>query len=481
MAVLTIAPLSTPGAISLSAHRAITGAARLYLQTEHHPSARWIAGAGLSFETMDELYRGSTDFDSLNAAIAERLTGGGDAVYAVPGRGPGEAQLSAILAAAERAGMEVERLPGSGYAEAAAASLPSPIGPGVICAANSLPCPIDPFLPLYIEELDTPLRAGEVKLALGEYYPDEHPLWFCPMDEAGRYAPRSIPLYELDRQAGYFAAACCIVPPAASQEQLSRGGAEELMAIMRRLRAPGGCPWDAEQTHASIRSSLIEEAYEVADAIDRQDDEALCEELGDLLLQVAFHAVMAEETASFTFRDVSTGIINKLIYRHPHVFGQVRVDGSEQVLANWEQLKRREKHQATYTDAMRSVPMGFPALMRSAKVQKKAANAGFDWDCAQDALFKLPEEFSELKEAMAEGSPAHIDEELGDLLFAAVNVIRLLKRDPEALLHAATDKFMARFAKMEELIIEKGLAMEGMPLAELDAYWDAAKAQMQKK
>ena len=268
------------------------------------------------------------------------------------------------------------------------------------------------------------------------------------------------------------------MPPAASQDKLDRGDMNGLMAVLRRLRAPGGCPWDAKQTHESLRSGLIEEAYEVIDAIDSGDPFALCEELGDLLLHVGMHTVIEEERSSFTLRDVTSGIINKMIYRHPHVFGTAEADTPEQVLSNWEKLKKKEKHMESYSATMEAVPKGFPALMRAAKIQKKAANVGFDWDNAHQALYKLPEEVSELTKAMAEGNHAHIDEELGDVFFAAVNVARLLKRDPEQLLNAATDKFITRFKVMEELITADSLSLEDMTLEKMDRYWDKAKKKL---
>ena len=311
-----------------------------------------------------------------------------------------------------------------------------------------------------------------------DYYPDEHAVYFCDMGADGEYRIKEIPLFELDRQNSYSAATCCIVPPAASQDKLDRGDMNGLMAVLRRLRAPGGCPWDAKQTHESLRSGLIEEAYEVIDAIDSGDPFALCEELGDLLLHVGMHTVIEEERSSFTLRDVTSGIINKMIYRHPHVFGTAEADTPEQVLSNWEKLKKKEKHMESYSATMEAVPKGFPALMRAAKIQKKAANVGFDWDNADQALYKLPEEVSELTKAMAEGNHAHIDEELGDVFFAAVNVARLLKRDPEQLLNAATDKFITRFKVMEELITADSLSLEDMTLEKMDRYWDKAKKKL---
>ena len=248
---------------------------------------------------------------------------------------------------------------------------------------------------------------------------------------------------------------------------------QDLEEIVRILRAPGGCPWDAEQTHASIRRNFLEEAYEAVEAIDEQNPEHLKEELGDVLLQVLFHARMEQEAGRFGLDDVADGICKKLIYRHPHVFGDVAVSGTGEVLTNWEELKRKEKGQATNTDALEAVARSLPALWRAEKVQKKAKKAGFDWPDISGALDKLSEELSELKQAVAQGT--NVEEELGDLLFSAVNVSRFLKADPEDALNGATDKFIGRFRKVEAQAAAQGRSMEGMTLEELDKLWECTK------
>lgn len=248
---------------------------------------------------------------------------------------------------------------------------------------------------------------------------------------------------------------------------------QDLEEIVRILRAPGGCPWDAEQTHASIRRNFLEEAYEAVEAIDEQNPEHLKEELGDVLLQVLFHARMEQEAGRFGLDDVADGICKKLIYRHPHVFEDVAVSGTGEVLTNWEELKRKEKGQATNTDALEAVARSLPALWRAEKVQKKAKKAGFDWPDISGALDKLSEELSELKQAVAQGT--NVEEELGDLLFSAVNVSRFLKADPEDALNGATDKFIGRFRKVEAQAAAQGRSMEGMTLEELDKLWECAK------
>ena len=251
-------------------------------------------------------------------------------------------------------------------------------------------------------------------------------------------------------------------------------GLKDLENIVSILRSPGGCPWDAEQDHKSLRRALLEESCEVIEAIDEENPAHLQEELGDVLLQVVFHADIEREAGRFDLEAVADGICKKLIFRHPHVFGDVSVHDSEEVLVNWDQLKRQEKSQETYTDTLTAVAKSLPALWRAEKVQKKAKKAGFDWSDASGAVDKLSEELAELRQAMEQGT--NIQEELGDLLFSVVNVSRFLKADPEEALNAATEKFISRFAKVEEMALSQGKDMAQMSLEELDKLWERAKA-----
>lgn len=249
---------------------------------------------------------------------------------------------------------------------------------------------------------------------------------------------------------------------------------QDLREIVRILRHPGGCAWDMEQTHGSIRRNFLEEAYEVAEAIDQGSTEHLKEELGDVLLQVVFHSSIEEDAGRFDLDGVADGVCRKLIYRHPHVFGDVTVHSTGEILANWEELKKKEKGQATQADAVDAVARSLPALWRAEKMKKKAAKAGFDWRDVSGALDKLSEELDELKGAAlrGEGDPA---EELGDVLFSAVCVGRFLDTDPEDALHNACDKFSARFRKTEELAAERGLRLDELSEEEQTALWREAK------
>lgn len=251
---ITIAPLSIPGAMSQAAWRCIQQADALFLQTDQSPCARPVLDAGLAYRSMDDLYASAQDFDQLNQAIARRLCEAGDgAVYAVCGGGMGDGALQALLAAAQAEGLSVRQLPGAGFGASALCALPQalPVSGMTLCTAYDLPASLDPYHTLCIEDVDTPLTAGDVKLALGEYYPDEYLLWFCVLGQEG-YHCRQLPLLELDRQRDYAAGACAILPPA-QPSQLTRKSVDDLMAVMTRLRGPGGCPWDAEQTHLSLR------------------------------------------------------------------------------------------------------------------------------------------------------------------------------------------------------------------------------------
>lgn len=252
-------------------------------------------------------------------------------------------------------------------------------------------------------------------------------------------------------------------------------GIQDLLSIMGLLRGEDGCPWDKEQDHHSIRKNFLEETYEVLEAIDNEDAALLCEELGDVLLQVVFHARMEEEIGGFDFGAVCDGICKKLIVRHPHIFGDVAVDGTKDVLRNWDRIKQQTKGQTTVTETLRSVPITLPALMRSDKVQHRAAKAGFDYPDAAWAMRDLDSEVAELKDAIAEGDAAHIDEELGDLLFSAVNVSRFVATDAENALSKSCEKFISRFEKVEQLAAQQAVDMKSAPMEELDRLWKMAK------
>lgn len=255
----------------------------------------------------------------------------------------------------------------------------------------------------------------------------------------------------------------------------------DLLDIMQRLRAENGCLWDREQTHESLRICMIEETYEVLEALDAGDMKKFCNELGDLLLQVVFHSQIAKEHNEFDIGDVTSEICRKLISRHPHIFGDAKADTPDKVIENWEMIKKKEKQLKSHTGVLKDVPATLPALMRSYKVQQKAAQVGFDWDDIEDVFSKVDEEIRELRDVYKSKNVERITDELGDAMFALVNLSRFLKVQPELALTGTIGKFIRRFEYVEQQSTKAGRKLEDMTLAEMDALWDEAKVQLQKK
>ena len=250
---------------------------------------------------------------------------------------------------------------------------------------------------------------------------------------------------------------------------------EDLIRIVQVLRAPGGCPWDREQTHQSIKKNFIEETYEVIEAINKDDAEGLREELGDVLLQVLLHCQMESEKGVFDFNDVANDLCKKLVVRHPHVFGEKSAQNEAEALERWDEIKLKTKGMKKQGEAMIKVPREFPALMRAQKIQEKAAKAGFDWNDENGAIEKLFEEINELKTALSGGNQNEISDEMGDVLFSCVNISRFAKSDAEESLSASTDKFLSRYLIVEELAEQRCVNMKQASIEVLDELWDEAK------
>ncbi len=261
------------------------------------------------------------------------------------------------------------------------------------------------------------------------------------------------------------------------EKQRSGEAINRLLMVMEKLRSENGCPWDKEQDHKTLRKYLIEESYEVIDAIDRCDDDDLKEELGDLLLQVVFHAQLGKERGVFAFPEVADTISEKMVRRHPHVFGNIHCETSDDVLVNWAAIKEEEKKSKGKESRRLDIPPTFPALYRAQKVQKKAAEVSFDWDNDDDIKAKIKEETAEVEDAIEKGSIENIKDEIGDLLFAVVNWSRYLHIDAEEALRESTEKFRRRFYTMEDAISAEGKDLSAMELPEMDAYWDKVKAK----
>ncbi len=315
--------------------------------------------------------------------------------------------------------------------------------------------------------------AGNLKIWLSKLYEDDHPVCIVRgvgIDEIEEVTPMS--LYELDRYSNYDHLTSVVVY---RQEKTSRATIDDLREIMETLRGENGCPWDREQDHLSLKPYVLEEAYEVAECLERDDIFGLEEELGDLMLQVVFHAQIASENGEFELVDVLQGICDKLIHRHPHVFDDVVVTGAAQVNQNWEAIKQRENSHNTTSDVLKKYSRALPALFRSYKVIAKAAKTGFDWQNVEQTFAKYDEEIVELQEAIKNGQQSEIEDEFGDVLFSLVCVARKLDIDAELALHRAIDKFIKRFSCMEQNVSKASLDMKNMSLKQLIEAWQSAK------
>lgn len=467
MKTLTVAPLSTPQTVTASVLKAISNADNLYLQTKLHPSAKTVLELDVPFVDMDDIYESAADFSELNRRIANRLTEGGSCVYAVMGDGC-FSQMEDIERCCRERGFKLIVLAAVSYAKAAFPKQQS----GVVQTANSLNERFDTESELYIQELDNRLLAGEVKLKLSHFYPYSHEVVLARLDDEGEYRHEKLQLCNLDRAKNLNAATVLFVPPVTFADK-TEFGYYDLVSVMARLRQRDGCPWDREQTHDSLKRALLEECYELLEAIEQKNNEHILEELGDVLMQVVFHAQIAAEQFRFNERDVSDGVVKKLIFRHPHIFGSANAHTSDEVLELWDAKKSQEKNYTTQTELLNSVPKNFPALIRCQKVQKKAAKCGFDWSDAMAVFSKLPEEAMELKKAMEKGEG--IADELGDVFFTAVNIARHLGMDSEEICNRATDKFVKRFEVMERLANLDGYKLEDLSLQIQDSYWELAK------
>lgn len=367
---LTIIPLGPgdPNLLTLGSVQALKSAQRLILRTRRHPVADWLEKEGVAFETLDDLYDSSYDFDELNAAAAKKLWQLAPAAYAVAD--PAWDETVAALHAACPKGGHIDTLPGVSLADQCLADLPQgrkEPGLTLLPAQDVEAAVLCPTRPLLVTELNSPILAGQVKLKLMNLYPDEQPItFFAPGGQV-----KTIELSDLDRQKAYDHTACVYLP-GLDYWQRQRHDLHDLIAIMARLRGFDGCPWDREQTHETLRPYLIEEAYEVAAAIDADDPDQLADELGDSVLQAVFHADIARQHGEFEWEDITTAICQKMIRRHPHIFGDMQGLSEAELNASWEKIKREEKGIDTVADMMADVPAALPQLIRAQKVLKKA-------------------------------------------------------------------------------------------------------------
>ena len=471
------------GCLSLETWDVIRQAPKLLLRTAVHPTVEDLRSRGVDFTSYDTFYDQGEDFDSVYRAIADDVIEQArvaDVVFAVPGSPMvAEKTVGLIREAAGAVGLPIVVLPGMSFFELLCNRLGIDPQQGLtlVDALEVETLPKDLATGLVITQVFSPLVASELKLALMERLPDEAPVIVARHLGLPDESVTTVPLFELDRQAGFDHLTSVYAPPASTGGE--RFELDPLVKVMSRLRSPDGCPWDIEQSHATLRRYIIEEVYEVLEAIDEQDPTHLCEELGDLLLQIVFHARMAEEAGDFSMQDVVDTVTEKLIRRHPHVFGDISVQDAAEVIVNWDAIKRREKKQKPKS-ALDGVPQGLPALLRANKLQMKAAKVGFDWDDIAPVWDKVAEELAELRQAATSGDPAEIEDELGDVVFAVVNLGRFLGVETEVALNRANNKFSRRFFQVEALLRQQGRKWQELDLAQMDELWLAVKAEEKK-
>lgn len=497
-ATLTVVGLGSgnPDRLTLGIIKKLKAASAVYVRTAEHPAMAALAELEISSQSFDGLYESMSSFPEVYEAITVKLMEVASAaaqdteiVYAVPGHPMvAESAVSLLRERCPDAGIELQILGGESFLDEAFVRLGfDPIeGFQLLDASGIRSSQLQPELHTLIGQVYDSFTASETKLCLMELYPPEYEVVVGhALGVEGEESIVRIPLYELDRLDGYGNLSLVYVP-ANRAETARRRTFARLHEIVDTLRSPEGCPWDREQTHESLRKNLIEETYEVLETIDEDDPDHMKEELGDLLLQIMLHSQMEEEQGTFNVYDVIEGLNDKLIFRHPHVFGDKNATDAEEALKNWEGMKAEEKRlkglQPETESALSGVPRDLPALMKAYKLQKKASKVGFDWDNAGDVLAKIREEVDELEEAIASRAPAEEQMlELGDLLFAATNAARFIGADPEEALTRTNRKFVSRFQYIEQQLSKRGTSASQSSLEEMEVLWQAAKAEERNK
>ncbi|MGV1063496.1 nucleoside triphosphate pyrophosphohydrolase [Clostridium perfringens] len=466
-------------ALTIGALKELKNNKNIYFRTEKHPTVDFLKDEGIKFESYDHAYEKYDSFDDVYKYIAEdlitKIKDDEDLIYAVPGH-PLVAEKSVVnlIELCKENNIQYEVLPAVSFVDAMMEALQvDPIeGVKIIDAFDMKNQILDKRVGTIITQVYNNFIASEVKLRLLEGYEDDTEIIFVrAAGVEGLESIRKIPLYELDWQEDIDYLTSIYIP----KDLGNKKDFQDLLDIIETLRNPGGCHWDREQTHESLKSALLEECYEVIDAIENEDEDALIEELGDVLLQVVFHASIGKEDGYFDIMDVIGGISNKMINRHPHVFGNEEANTSEQVLVNWDEIKKEEKGIKTLTEEMQNIAKSLPATTRAFKVQKKAKKVGFDWDDVNCAMDKVKEELNEIKEVYNCEDKSIIEDEVGDLLFACINVARFLEVDGELALDKTIKKFIKRFSYIENEAIKNNKNLKDMTLEEMDKLWEEAK------
>lgn len=467
-----------PDLLTVQAKNLLMTSPEVYFRTDHHPVAETFARE-THIRSFDYLYEHSDRFEEVYARIVEEILRSGQTengvVYAVPGHPfVAEATCPEIYRKAKELGIPVRVVEGMSFIEPVCTALGLDPFPRLVLA-DALEVgqrhhpDYPPDLPVLFTQIYSRQVAAELKMTLSAVYPEDHPVRMVHAAGTPETRVEDMALYEIDRSRLIGITTALYVPPMPVGSSF-----EAFQEIIAHLRGPDGCPWDREQTHASLRKHLLAEVYETLAAMDADDPRQMSEEFGDLLLQIVLNAQIGTEDGDFTMVDILQGIYAKIIRRHPHVFGDAEVDGVDRVLSNWEKIKAEERvsNGELQKSLLDGVPVILPALTQAQEIQDRAGRVGFDWKDEQGVLDKLMEELAEVKGAEDE---RQFEEEIGDLLFAVVNLARWHKVDSEAALRSASQKFRHRFSHIESFAREAGCEVEALSFEQMDDLWNEAK------
>ncbi|KON85866.1 hypothetical protein AF332_02935 [Sporosarcina globispora] len=461
-------------------YRKLKNAETLYLRTKEHPVLRDLEHEGLQYQSFDHIYEKHEQFEEVYEEICDFLLGEALAkniAYGVPGHPlVAERTVQLLIERAPQRGIEILIGGGQSFLDPLFQALKiDPIeGFQLLDGTDLKRDEIQVAQHVIIGQVYDQFVASDVKLTLMEKLPYDYEVYIVTAAGSKEEVIKKVQLHELDHKMELNNLTSVYVPPVKDEAILYKDFSK-LRSIIAELRGPNGCPWDKKQNHESLKKYLIEEAYELIEAIDNEDSEHMTEELGDVLLQVMLHAQIGEDEGYFTIDDVIEGLSEKMVRRHPHVFGDVQAEDEEDVLKNWQTIKQEEKGDKQES-IMDSVPKSFPNLMKAAEIQKKAAKVGFDWKEVEPAWEKVKEEIDEFEKEAANSSP-QMESEFGDILFALVNISRFYKIDAEEATRKTNEKFIRRFTYVEERVMMSGRNFEDFTLEQLDEFWNEAKSK----
>lgn len=463
--------------LTLEAVNRMKSSTKNFVRTKYHPTIEFFDKEDIEYTSFDYIYNEAESFEQVYESIVDSLIEATKKYhvinYFVPGN-PMVAEKTVKLLLARD--IDVEIISGVSFIEPILELLgKDPIeGLQIIDGIELDYTDLNINIDTIVTQVYSSFIISEIKLILSEVYGDDYKVYYIQNagmeDEIKKY----LPVYELDRVLEPNLLTSLYIPAAPDIKDRNFFSFEDLLKIMEALRDKDGCPWDKKQTHQSIRSSLVEEAYELVWAIENEDLDNMVEELGDLMFQVIFHAQIAKEEGNFTIYEVLSRLGEKLIYRHPHVFSNKVLENQSELVYNWDVLKYEEREIETYSDRLKDIK-GLPSLLTSYKVQKQAGKLGFDWENLDGPISKVKEEFQELMDAIDLEDRSNMEEKLGDLLFSIVNLSRFLKLDPEIALRRTINKFIKRFEYLENQSKKEGKDIENMSLSEMDRFWNQAK------